>query len=346
MLAKTYKAKGLKVAVVLSILGITRHQLYYTPTGSPKGKQASKVTLYRKYKTKALIEVPNEQVIKEIISIKQNPDLSNWYRLITYSLQVDGYYINHKKVYCLMKDYHLLEEVKRKKGRTFVQFRRVMPQGPLCVLEMDIKYVWVAGKGCYAYILSVIDTFTRYILHWKVGYSMREAQVKQVWDYIIPTYLQPADMLKKKIQIEVRNDNGKQFSSTMIQKYFKTNYLGQVFTHPYTPEENGHIESFHSILGKALKGESYKTLEEVEKRLNRFYRTYNNLRQHGSTAMLSPAVFWALYEDNQIRVEKLSRKRVKFKLNIPYQDVLSWQNVHRYKFPFKRASGWIKGELI
>lgn len=142
-------------------------------------------------------------------------------------------------------------------------------------------------------------------------------------------------MLSKGIHIEVRNDNGKQFSSTMIQEYFKTNHLGQVFTHPYTPEENGHIESFHATLGKALKVETYKTLEDVENRLKRFYRTYNNLRQHGSTAMLSPSAFRALYEDKQITVINLSKKRVKFKLNIAYQDVLSWPNVHQYKYPLR-----------
>jgi transposase InsO family protein len=245
MLAKAYQTKGLKLTSLFSILGITRHNYYYYSKGTPKGKQVSEVTLYRKYKTKERIEVANEEVIKEIVSIKQNlskqvgsprPDLGNWYRLITYSLQVQGYYINHKKVYRLMKEYHLLESPKRKKGRNFVQFPRVTPEGPLYLLEMDIKYVWVAGKSRYAYVLSVIDTFTRYILHWKVAYSMREAQVKQVWDYILPTYLQSADMLSKGIQIEVRNDNGKQFSSTMVQENFKTNYLGQVFTHPYTPE--------------------------------------------------------------------------------------------------------------
>jgi putative transposase len=93
----------------------------------------------------------------------------------------------------------LLKESKRKKGRNFGQFRRVSPTGPLYVLEMDIKYVWIEGKNRYGYLLSVIDTFTRYILHWKVAYSMREAQVKEIWDYIIPTYLQPANMLSKKI---------------------------------------------------------------------------------------------------------------------------------------------------
>ena len=88
---------------------------------------------------------------------------------------------------------------------------------------------------------------------------------KNVWDFIIVNYLQPANMLGKKISIEVRNDNGKQFCSDMIQKYFKDNYLNQVFTHPYTPEENAHIESFHGILGKSLKLENFKNLVGVEK---------------------------------------------------------------------------------
>jgi transposase InsO family protein len=39
-------------------------------------------------------------------------------------------------------------------------------------------------------------------------------------------------------------------SAKLIQEFFKENYLNQVFTHPYTPQENGHIESFHAILAK------------------------------------------------------------------------------------------------
>jgi len=332
MLAKEYMKKGLKRAVVLSITGVSHHQLYYRQKETTPGKRASAFTGYKDSKTQELWQVPNSKVVEEIIRIKQDPDLGNWYRLIGSTLQVRGYYINHKKVYRLMKDRHLLEKPKRKKGRTFVKFRRVTPAGPLHVLEMDIKYVWVAEKARYAYILSIIDTFTRYILHWKVGYKMREAQVKDAWDFIIVNYLQPANMLGKKISIEVRNDNGKQFCSAMIQKYFKDNHLNQVFTHPYTPEENAHIESFHGILGKSLKLENFKILADVEKRLNRFYPTYNNIRQHGSIAMLSPSMFWALFEDGQVVVQHFPKHRVKFKLQIPYQDVLCWNNIHRYKY--------------
>ncbi|MEM9548990.1 MAG: hypothetical protein AAGA77_23590 [Bacteroidota bacterium] len=43
---------------------------------------------------------------------------------------------------------------------------------------MDTKYCWIDGVRKYAYILSVIDTSTRYVLHWKVGYHMKQDQVK------------------------------------------------------------------------------------------------------------------------------------------------------------------------
>jgi len=337
MLAKEYMNKGLTRAVVLSITGVTRHQLYYKVKTGKAGRRPSEVTLYRDNQTQELKDKPNREVVDEIIKIKSDPDQGNWYKLITARLKILGYYINHKKVYRLMDEYHLLEKAKRKKGRTFVKFRRVTPEGPLRVLEMDIKYVWIEGKACYGYILTVIDTFTRYVLHWKVGLSMREQQVKEVWDYIIIHYLQPANMLGKKIDIEVRNDNGKQFCSTMIQQYFKDNHLGQVFTHPYTPEENAHVERFHRTLGKSLKVEFFKSLAHVEQRLIRFYETYNNIRTHGSIAMLSPSMFWTLFEDGQITMIPLSKKRVRFRLEIDYQDVLCWIDITRHNYRVMRT---------
>ncbi len=337
MLAKEYMNNGLSRATVLSITGLTRHQLYYKMKEGRAGQSPSIMTIYKDNETQEIIKKRNEEVVFEIIKIKQDPDQGNWYKLITARLKIIGYYINHKKVYRLMNEYHLLEKAKRKTGRTFVKFRRVTPSGPLRVLEMDIKYVWIAEKSSYGYILTVIDTFTRYVLHWKVGLSMRETQVKEVWDYIIIHYLQPANILGKGISIEIRNDNGKQFSSTMIQQYFKDNYLNQVFTHPYTPEENAHVERFHRTLGKALKLEYFKTLKQVEQRLIRFYTTYNNIRTHGAIAMLSPSMFWTLYEDGQITTTHLSKKRVKFSLNIAYQDVRCWKDIERHNYRVIRA---------
>lgn len=331
--------KGLGRDQCLDIVGLSRNQFYYTEQGTQKGKKPSTTTTWRDPSTQISYEVSNAVVIDQIVSFKLNPDQINWYRMLTKALQIQGYYINHKKVYRLMNKFLLLEKPKKRIGRNFVTFRRVMPEGPLRVIEMDIKYVWVYEMKKYAFILTVIDTFTRYVLHWDVGYTMKSEQVKAVWVYVIANYLQPAGMLERNIQIEVRNDNGKQFSSDLVIDFFENNRLMQVFTHPYTPEENGHVESFHAILAKAIKADRFTSLAMVESRLEKFYARYNNDRSHSGTIGIPPAKFWALYEDDKIKVIPLDKRRVKYKLKVAYQDILTISSIDNYKYPIVSATG-------
>ncbi len=337
MLTIQYMSMGLKRDRCLAILGLSKNQLYHKATEMSPGRRPTTHTAYKDRDTNTIISVDNSVVVSEILEIKRNPDLSHWYKLIWRRLQVLGYYINHKKVYRLMCDYHLLGKARKKKGRKFVQFRRVLPEGPLRVLEMDIKYIWVEGLARYCYVLTVIDTFTRYVLDWAVGLTMRQEQVRRLWERIIVHYLQPQNLLERKIELEVRNDNGKQFSSIMIQSYFEENHLNQVFTHPYSPEENGHVESFHKTLDKALEHFSFGSLKQVENRLEKFYNVYNNDRNHSSIAGLSPAMFWALYEGGKISVVHKKHRSIKFRLEMAYQDLLDWSSINQYKYRVMRA---------
>ena len=220
-----------------------------------------------------------------------------------------------------MRDHHLLESPRRSSGRDFVKFRRVAPQGPLSVLEMDIKYFYVEQRRGYAFVLTIIDTFTRVVLNWRAGYSIRQEQVKQLWSDVIVNYLQPANLLGRRLDIEIRNDNGKQFSADSVRAFFAENKINQVFTHPYTPEEVADVESFHKTLGTALSKDNFYDLDELEKRLSTFYLNYNQNRPHGSTVGVPPTKFWALCEDGKIKVEHLEKRRIKFTLLIPRQEV-------------------------
>ena len=336
MLCRTYMQAGLKRSDVLGITGLSRHQLYHRSKGERLGRKPTISTPWLDARTGQLIEVDNAVVVDRIRAYKADPDHNHYYKSITIQLCMEGYWINHKKVYRLMKQALLLQKARRTRGRKFVTFRRVCPLEPLRILEMDIKYYWIDGKKSYAYVLTIIDTFTRYVLAWCVGFEMRQSQVRELWQYVIATYLQGLDLGQNGgIHIEVRNDNGKQFSAKMIQQFFAENYLGQVFTHPYTPQENAHVESFHKTIGKAVKNEYFATLLDLEMRLETFYTTYNNSRSHGSIALLSPAYFWELFNQNQIEVIPKDKRRLKFKLKIPYQKVRQQPNIERYFYPIE-----------
>jgi putative transposase len=46
------------------------------------------------------------------------------------------------------------------------------------MIEMDIKYFWIHGTRKYAFVLTTLDTFTRFVLSWDVGYTIKAIQVK------------------------------------------------------------------------------------------------------------------------------------------------------------------------
>ena len=233
-----------------------------------------------------------------------------------------------------MKEGRLLQPKKVRLAKNYVQYRIVCPEAPLRLMEMDIKQVWVVGQRRYAYILTVIDVFTRVVLYWTCAYEMRQNQVQIAWDLIIKTYLQPLHVMGWEVNIEVRSDNGPQFCAKKLQDFLKENHLIQAFTHPYTPQENGHVESFHAILGNDLEGKTFANLQILEKSLNDFYEFYNFERLHGSIRNLPPVTFWKQWVMGNIerQVVDAEKRRVIFKLKIEkqlIQRVLLAENKHR-----------------
>lgn len=311
-----YNSQGLPLSVALPIAGISKHQYYYRPSSGNPGRKPSNMTLLLVGDKQMCIS--NTAVVEHIKVIHSNPDLMYGYHTTTPALQQQGLIINHKKVYRLMKENCLLRTLKKTGSKSYVKYRKVHPTRPLEVVEMDLKMVWIERDRRHAYVLNIIDTFNRKWLYQSVAFSITQHQVKQAWEHLIEHHLQPNDLLKKGFHIEIRNDNDKRFSAKMVQDFFAENHLNQVFTHPYTPQENGHVESFHAILGNHLKRFTFWSISELEQNLTLFQETYNNQRLHGSIAHLTPNDFEVLWNKGKIQMSSnVKKRRIEFKLKIP-----------------------------
>jgi transposase InsO family protein len=312
-----YNSQGLRLHKALSIAGISKHQYYYKKKSGRKGIKASKTTLKVTGE-----QVSNTQIVDKIKDIKQNTDTNYGYIKTSYLLKTMGFAINKKKVYRLMKEHNLLRKRKPDTQKTYTKYRKVLPSEPLQVLEMDIKFVWIEQNRKHAPILTIIDTFTRAVLYYNLAFSITKKEVKEAWEYVIINHLQPSDCLNRKIDIEIRNDNDKRFSARIVRDFFEENNLKQVFTHPYTPQENGHIESFHAILSAHLKPYNFWSFQELEQNLILFYEFYNNNRIHSAIAYTAPNVFRNLWNKNLIDMNMdLKKRTIKFKLKIPYDEI-------------------------
>ncbi len=323
MIAIEYINKGLTRSECLAVCGISKHDLYYKPLSGKVGRKGSLMT--KKLENGVWVEVANEVVVAAIKDRLKDPLCDYGHRKMESELQHIGYLINHKKVFRLMALHRLLKQRIVKPKKNYAQYRILTPEAPLTLIEMDIKQIWLSAEQKKAFILTLIDVFTRVTLHWRVGYYMRQEEVEESLSALIEDHLIPHQTFSWEISIEIRSDNGPQFCANSIINFMAQNGFNQTFTHPYTPQENGHIESFHSILSSAIQFENFKDLDQLTKRLEIFYDNYNERRLHGSIANLPPNVFWRLWVKNlitrKVKVKKGNRKDVTFKLRIPRYEV-------------------------
>jgi len=93
--------------------------------------------------------VSNKDVTAHIESKYEDPQVDYGYHKMTAELQLDGFRINHKKAYRLMKAGGLLRPKPVRESKQWVKYRLFTPEGPFRVFEMDIKQVWVKTESRY-----------------------------------------------------------------------------------------------------------------------------------------------------------------------------------------------------
>ena len=134
---------------------------------------------------------------------------------MTAYLTRDGYTINHKKLYRVMKEVNLLKLEdcidSGGSGRKFVKFRKVKTVKPFDCLEMDIKMVWIPSAGKNAYLLSVIDVHARRILIDLFAFSIKQVQVIALLSELFMNYQYPNNVV-------IRSDNGSQFIAKNVRE--------------------------------------------------------------------------------------------------------------------------------
>jgi putative transposase len=328
---------------------MTKHQYYHKPaTSTKRGRKPSTQVLC--LKNGVFEEVPNEVLEIEMRLVDQNPDLRCGAVRMTQHLQLKGFKVNHKKIARMMKQLGISGKNKRKskkRDKQYVQYGLLNPTQPLTYLQMDIKTHWLVKERCQAYTLTIIDTFTREILAYYTGYSIKAVHVRALWEEVIANHLEPANRAWSEIEVIITSDNGPQFIAELLKEFFESNGIKQLFSHPYTPEENGYIESFHATMSAAVDREHFN-LEALRKRLAEFYRNYNLNRTHTSTKGLPPVIFRRAWENDLVISCCVPRKGVIIKLRHPLYEIpgiLSQRELLAKKERAKRSQIKKSGEM-
>lgn len=270
---------------ILNWLSLPRSVYYYKSSSNRKGVYPSQYTSKLDGTT-----VNNAVVVDHIKQILSHEFVCYGYQNVTAELKNMDYIINHKKVYRLMDENHLLlgKVIKTQGKREWVKFRKINASKPMEYLCWDIKYIWVPSERKNYYLLSLMDVYSRKILDWIFQSSIRKYDVIKMINRI---------NLKHEIKgVTIRNDNGSQFIANKVRHYLRLLEANQEFTHIATPEENSYIEAFHSILEReVLSRFELTSFLDVKLTLDAYMKFYNKRRRHGSLRRRSPMEVWDEY---------------------------------------------------
>src|SRR5262249_374627 len=112
------------------------------------------------------------------------------------------------------------------KGKGFVQ--------PLCPHEhwhVDIAYLNLSGT--FYYLCSILDGYSRSILHWEIRETMTEADVE--------TIVQRARERYPGLTPGIISDNGPQFIAKDFKEFIRICGMTHVRIAPHYPQSNGKI---------------------------------------------------------------------------------------------------------
>lgn len=205
--------------------------------------------------------------------------LGEGYRRLTYMmLDLDVAAVSPSTTYRVLKEAGLLNRWSTKrtvsKGQGFDH-----PDGPHKHWHLDISYVNILGT--IFFLITVMDGFSRMILHHELRTSMTE--------YDVEITVQRAREKYISARPKIISDNGRQFISKDFKEFIRVSGFTHVRTSPHYPQSNGKLERFYGTLKQEeIRRKSYLSLKDARNHIAVYIQYYNNERLHSALFYLSP----------------------------------------------------------
>lgn len=179
-------------------------------------------------------------------------------------------------------------------------------QQPLALHEhwhTDIKYV--NFRGTFLFLISVIDGYSRYVVHHELRTSMQEFDIQLT--------VQRALEKHPGAYPRMITDNGSQFIAKDFAEFIRSRGLQHIRTSIAYPQSNGKIERFHRTASEeCLRKASFVDLDDARRLVAKYIEYYNTKRLHSALYYLTPedVLLGRVNERLQEREQKYAHARL------------------------------------
>lgn len=200
------------------------------------------------------------------------------YRQLTYMmLDADIVAVSPSSVYRVLLNAGLLRKWNGKPSKKGDGFQQ--PLKPHEHWHIDISYINISGT--FYYMCSILDGFSRYIVHWDIRESMTEADIEII--------LQRAKEKFPNVEPRIISDNGPQFIARDFKEFIRISGMTHVRTSPYYPQSNGKLERYHkTIKSTCIRVRTPLSMADCVRMVTEFVEHYNNRRLHSAVGYITP----------------------------------------------------------
>ena len=212
-----------------------------------------------------------------IIAFHDKHPLEGYRRLTFMMLDDDIVAVSPSTTYRVLKTAGRLDRhtwAPSKKGTGFVQ-----PNATHRHWHIDISHLNLGGT--FFFLITVLDGYSRYIVHWEIRESAKEVDVELV--------LQRALEKFPDAKPRIVSDNGPQFIAKDFKSFVRIQGLTHVRTSPYYPQSNGKLERWHgSVKNECVRRSCPETLTEARRKVADYVTYYNHVRLHAAIGYVTP----------------------------------------------------------
>ena len=201
------------------------------------------------------------------------------YRRVAYMMMdTDIVAVSPSSVYRVLSQAGVLRRWEKKpsqKGKGFAQ-----PLAPHAHWHIDVSYLNLSGT--FYYLCSILDGYSRYIVH----HEIREQMTEQDVEIIVQRALEAFPDARPRII----SDNGPQFVAKDFKAFIRIKGMDHVRTSPYYPQSNGKLERWHkSLKSECIRPKTPLNIDEARRLVSAYVDDYNQRRLHSAIGYVTPA---------------------------------------------------------
>jgi putative transposase len=161
-----------------------------------------------------------------------------------------------------------------RKGTGFVQPLRAHEHW-----HLDVSYINI--RGTFYFLCSVLDGYSRFIVHWDIGETMKEREIELIVQRAREKF--PGETPR------IISDNGPQFIAKEFKAYVRLCGMTHVRTSPFYPQSNGKIERWHkSLKSECIRPKTPLSLDDAKRSIADYVTHYNEVRLHSALGYIAP----------------------------------------------------------